>query len=277
MLIGHTNSFTEFRSSRDQLLPDPESLLKDDTAADNPEQILYSASFDELARHHIKYDTIIWVSISLLLVLAWGVGIIMLLCLPIRRYVLRKDISSRRLYVTPTEIVYKVSRPSLIPFWGVRTFEKYVPLSQVIDIILEQGCLQSAYGLHTFRIGSIAHGKAAPVDELQVQGVANPGILRRIIVTEATKAIQDAGKGWKLSTISGAGESISRMTSLSEGPAVFKSPSLSWKMAGSPQHAPVEHRGIPGQLLLHKLDEVSKSVKKIELLIKKSHASSEGS
>lgn len=274
MLIGHTNSFT---SSRDHLLPDTESLLEDD-AADNPEEILYAASFDELASHHIQYDTIIWVSISLLLILAWGVGIIMLLCLPIRRYVLRKDISSRKLYVTPTEIVYKVSRPSLIPFWGVTTFEKYVPLSQVIDIIVEQGCLQSVYGLQTLRIESIAHGKAAPVDELQIQGVANPGILMKVIVTEATKAIQDAGKGWKLSTISGAGESVSTMTSLTKGPPVFKSPSKSWKMAGSPRHAPVERRGmVPGQLLLNKLDEVSKSVKKIELLIEKSHASSEGS
>ncbi|GLU00614.1 hypothetical protein SLE2022_179670 [Rubroshorea leprosula] len=274
MLLGHTEGMSELRSSKDQLLADPESEFEDDTGSS--EQILYTASFEELARNHVLYDTIIWVSISSLLVLAWGVGILMLLYLPIRRYVLQKDISSRKLYVTRNEIVYKVSRPSYIPFWGQVTLERYVPLSQVIDIIIEQGCLQSVYGIHTFRIESIARGKAAPVDELLVQGVFNPGVLRKVIVTEAAKAIQDVGKGWKLTTIGGDGESFSRMTSLTEGPAVFRSPSKSRKMTGSPHHPSVEQKGmVPGSLLLHKLDEVNKSVKKIELLIEKSQASSE--
>lgn len=42
------------------------------------------------------------------------------------------------------------------------------------------GCLQSRYGIHTFRIESIACGKAAAVDELQVQGVSNPSDLRKV-------------------------------------------------------------------------------------------------
>lgn len=33
----------------------------------------------------------------------------------------------------------KVSRPSFIPFWGTVTIERRVPLSLVIDIIIEQG------------------------------------------------------------------------------------------------------------------------------------------
>ena len=33
----------------------------------------------------------------------------------------------------------QVSRPSYIPFWGDATIEKQVPLSLVIDIIIEQG------------------------------------------------------------------------------------------------------------------------------------------
>ncbi|GAV90087.1 hypothetical protein CFOL_v3_33496 [Cephalotus follicularis] len=272
MLMGHTNSFLELKPSQDQLL---ESEIEDGgEAADNTEEILYTASFEELASNNIGYDTVIWVSISLLLVLAWGVGIIMLLYLPYKRYVLQKDISSRKLYVTPSEIVYKVSRPSFIPFWGITTIEKHVPLYLVIDIIIEQGCLQSVYGIHTFRVESVAHG-SAPVDELQVQGVANPGLLRKVIVTEASRAIQDVGKNWKITALAGEGESMSRMTSLNEGPAVLRSPSKNWKMTGSPHHPSVERRGlVPGELLLHKLDEVNKSVKKIELLIEKSQASS---
>lgn len=110
MLMGHTDGLSERKSSKDHLLSDPESELYDDEAADCSEQILYFASFEELARNSVKYDTVIWLSISLMLVLAWGVGIIMLLYLPIRRYVLQKDISSRKLYVTPSEIVYKVCK-----------------------------------------------------------------------------------------------------------------------------------------------------------------------
>ncbi|XP_044502336.1 uncharacterized protein LOC123223265 isoform X1 [Mangifera indica] len=231
MLMGHADVLSELRSSRDQLLGDPELDLEDDEEAayTESEQIVYEASFEELAENHIKYDTIIWVSISLLLVLAWGVGIFMLLYLPIRRYVLQKDLSSRKLYVTPSEIVYKVSRPSFIPFWGQITIEKHVPLSLVIDIIIEQGCLQSVYGIHTFRVESIAHGKAAPVDELQVQGVANPSLLRKVIVAEAAKVIQAVGRNWKVNTHTGEGDNVSRMASLTEGPAPWKSPSKSWK------------------------------------------------
>lgn len=110
MLMGHTDGLSELRSPKHQLLSDPESEVDDDDSRDCPEKVLFSASFEELASNSIKYDTVIWLSISLLLVLAWGVGIIMLLYLPIKRYVLQKDISSRKLYVTPSEIVYKVNQ-----------------------------------------------------------------------------------------------------------------------------------------------------------------------
>ncbi|XWS35767.1 hypothetical protein CRYUN_Cryun20dG0024100 [Craigia yunnanensis] len=274
MLMGHTDGLSELRSSKDKLLADPEEP-EDDFQLDSSDQILYTASFEELARNNLQYDTIIWVSISLLLVLAWGVGIIMLLYLPIRRYVLQKDILSCKLYVTPSEIVYKVSRPSFIPFWGIITIEKNVPLSKVIDIVIEQGWLQSVYGIHTFRVESIAHGKAAPVDELQVQGVTNPALLRKVIVREAAKAIQNVGKSWKLSTVTGEEETISRMASLTEGQPILRSPAKSWKMTASPHHSSVERRAVvPGELFMQKLNEVNKSVKKIELLIEKSQASS---
>ena len=109
MLLGHTEGLSELRLSKNQLLADQNSELDEDDSADSSEQLLYSASFEELAENSIQYDTVIWLCISLLLILAWGVGIIMLLYLPIKRHILRKDISSRKLYVTPREIVYKVN------------------------------------------------------------------------------------------------------------------------------------------------------------------------
>ncbi|MQM10871.1 hypothetical protein Taro_043769, partial [Colocasia esculenta] len=202
-----------------------------------------------------EYDTIIWILISLLLVLAWGVGIIMLLYLPIRRYILQKDISSRKLYVTPGEIVYKVIRPSFLPFLGFAKFEKRIPLHLVIDIIIEQGCLQSHYGIHTFRVENIAYGKASPVDELQVQGVSDPELLRKVIISEAAKVIQEAG-GWKPRTCMEEGESTpTRSRSLADVSPIarFHSPSgkkieslVEGSQAGSDEQAPLVDSSVAG-------------------------------
>ncbi|KAG7026016.1 hypothetical protein SDJN02_12514 [Cucurbita argyrosperma subsp. argyrosperma] len=302
MLMGHTEGLSQRQYSKDLLLSNLVSELDIDEAADCSEQILYEASFKEFGRYSVQYDTIIWFSISLLLVLAWGFGIIMLLYLPYRRYVLQKDYSSRNLYVTPREIVYKVSRPSFIPFWGITKIEKRVPLSLVIDIIIEQGCLQSVYGIHTFRVESIAHGKASRVDDLQVQGISNPGLLRKvglyssvdlctitilysrvrrdahllhfnqIIVREASKVIQDFGRSWNRTSITAEGESFLSM----EGPTVLKSPSKGLKAARTPQYASKERRSVLSQdLLLQKLEEVNISVKKIEQLINEPHPAPE--
>ncbi|KAJ9188365.1 hypothetical protein P3X46_003729 [Hevea brasiliensis] len=253
MLIGHADGLSELGSSKDYLLSDPEPELDDDDDEFHSEQVLYAASFEELGENTIKYDTVIWVSISLLLALAWGVGILMLLYSPTTGYVLRKEISSRKLHV---------SRPSFIPFWGVAAIEKCVPLSSVIDVIMEQGCIQSVYGIHTFRVERIASGKAAPVGELQVQGVINPALLRKVIITEAAKNTQDVGKGWKPAAYTGEGKGKSRTVSFSEGAAAFKSPTKSWKMTSSPRYASMEPRSaVPSEVVLNKLEEVSKSVK----------------
>ncbi|KAK7394818.1 hypothetical protein VNO78_15357 [Psophocarpus tetragonolobus] len=276
MLIGNADHISESRSLKDQILAYSGSELSYDEEEDSLEQILYLASFEELASNSVKYDTIIWLAISLLLVLAWGIGLIMLLYLPIRRYVLQKDLSSRRLYVTHTEVVYKVSRPSFIPFWGTVTIERRVPLSLVIDIIIEQGCLQSIYGIHTFRVESIAHGKAAPVDVLQVHGVSDPSLLRKVIVTEASKITQDVSTSGKPAVPSTEMENVTCMPAASEGSVFLRSPSKSLKMTGSPHTSSLERR-VAGALLFNKLEEVNKSVKRLELLFEKSHASPSGS
>ncbi|KAG5082291.1 hypothetical protein JHK84_052329 [Glycine max] len=108
MMIGHTDHISESRSLKDQILGYSGSELSDDEEEDCLEQILYSTSFEELASNYVKYDTVIWLAISLLLVLAWRIGLLMLLYLPIRRYVLQKDLSSCILYVTCIEVVYKM-------------------------------------------------------------------------------------------------------------------------------------------------------------------------
>lgn len=81
-------------------------LLTGVECEDDP--ILYSATFRENEDSFVKYQTAQWVMYSLLLMLAWGIGLFMLLYLPVRRFILRKDIQSRKLYLTPNAIVYKV-------------------------------------------------------------------------------------------------------------------------------------------------------------------------
>ncbi|KAL1546434.1 hypothetical protein AAHA92_23032 [Salvia divinorum] len=275
MLMGHAEGLLKLDSDKNLLHSDSGSELDVDEESDNHPRVLYAASFDELASKHVNYDTIIWLSISLLLVLAWGVGIIMLLYLPYRRYVLQRDIASRKLSVTSEGIVYKLSRPSYIPFLSNRNVEKHVPLPLIIDVILEQGWLQSLYGLHTFRVESIVHGKAAPVDELQVQGLSNPERLRKVIITHASKAIQDTGISWDPNIKVNSSESIFRMESLTLGPVVLRSPlSKSIKIMGSPRRALMEFKGVvPADAMLNKLEEVNKSVKKLEFLIEKKQGS----
>ncbi|KAL8172480.1 hypothetical protein V2J09_024284 [Rumex salicifolius] len=246
MLTDQTDALPELRSQHDFLLPENTcEEFGEDEEVGSSSQILYMASFEELASNYILYDTIIWFSISLLLVLAWGVGVIMLLYLPYKRYILSKDIYSRRLYVTPTEVVYKVLRPSFIPFWGEAKIERRVPLSL------------SIYGLQTIRIESISSGKAAPVDELQVQGVHNPGLLRKVIISEASKVVQESSRTVKTATH--LIESMPHMMgSLSQGAVIFRSPSKKLKASASSRSASM----VPGDLLLYKIDEVNRSVKR---------------
>lgn len=81
------------------------------------ETVLYTASFGETEENFVEYQTSRWVLYSLLLILAWGIGFFMLLYVPVRRYILRQDIRSRKLYVTPNAVVYKVNCPFLFNFF----------------------------------------------------------------------------------------------------------------------------------------------------------------
>lgn len=275
MFLGHMDGMQRAGSSKELLLPDPISDHDGDEDGDGSGQILYIASFEEFASSIVTYDTIIWVSISLLLVLAWGVGVIMLLYLPMRRYVLSKDLSSRELYVTPSEVVYKVSRPSFIPFCGVVRVERRIPLALAIDIIIEQGCLQAMFGIHTFRLESVAQGKASYVDELQIQGVSNPDQLRKVIVKEASKVIQDAGRTWRASIHATEPQTPAQTRSFRDGSNVFRSP-RNWKSMNSPRFALAEQSGsIRTDVLINKMDEVRKSIKKLERIVEKSRSTNE--
>ncbi|KAJ8466790.1 hypothetical protein OPV22_029342 [Ensete ventricosum] len=168
--------------------------------------------------------------------------------LMLRRYVLRKDFRSRKLYVTPNAIVYKVLRPVPFPCFGVLKKEKHVLLASVADIVIEQGYLQSFFGIYSVRIHNEGVRRTAN-DDFQIQGVSDSRAFRKAVLMHLSNIRSDG---------------FNRQTSVNEDPQTFGScpPSGSWIAS-------------PGDLILQRLEEVGSSIKKVQTLIEKKPKASE--
>ncbi|KAK6126707.1 hypothetical protein DH2020_039546 [Rehmannia glutinosa] len=224
----------------------------DDDENEDEEAALYTASFVEAEENFVKYQTARWVLYSLLLVLVWGIGLFMLIYLPVRRYILRKDIRSRKLSVTPTAIVYKVRRPVPFPCFGVLKKEKHVLLPSVANVVIEQGYLQSLFGVYSVRIENIGVTRP-PSDDVQIQGVVNPHAFRKAVLI-------------RLSNI--RAEVFSRQVSTVEDistPRIGHASVASMSPSRSLRHDSFPHLG--EMAILQKLEEVGSSVKRVESLI----------
>jgi len=265
------------------LLTDSLSFQEDDEGGDGG-RILYKASFEEFEESYVNYQTTQWILFSLLLILAWGVGFIMLLYLPLRRYIVRQEFRSRELYVTSNAIVYKVKRPVFLPCFGVTRREKHMLLPLVTDVVIEQGCLQSAFGIFSIRIENAGLRRPLSVDDAQIAGVVNPKHFRKVVlmtasslrkerVTNKITSLAIPIKGEELPTFSSEIRSSRNRGRLygGSGPA-------SWQM--SPVNRIEELNSCEpasGEILLQKLEEVENSVKRVEILIEnQQHQTSEG-
>ncbi|PKI75347.1 hypothetical protein CRG98_004231 [Punica granatum] len=223
-------------------------LLVHDGSGESPESkedpVLYAATFQEMEDDFVKYQTAQWVLYSLLFILVWGIGLFMLLYLPVRRYILRKDIRSRKLYLTPNAIVYKVTKPVPFPCFGVLKKEKHVLLPLVADIV---------------NMGV----RRPPSDDVQIQGVANPNAFRKAVLT-------------RLSSMKN--EAFSRQVSAKDDPTnlTLAPSSASWMSPSkSIQYDTVATTG--EQLLLQRLEEVGTSVKRVETLIEEQYTQASAS
>lgn len=229
-------------------------LLRDhgygEIAESEEDPILYTATFREVEDNFVKHQTAQWVLYSLPLVLAWGIGLFMLLYLPVRRHILRKDIRSRKLYLTPNAIVYKVTRPVPFPCCGVLKKEKHVLLRSVADVVIEQGYLQSLFGVYSLRIENVGV-RRPPSDDVQIQGIANPIAFRKAVLTRLS-SLRNEAYPRQIST-------IDDVPNLKLGHSALMSPSKSIRYDSSTYSG--EH------LLLQKLDEVGSSVKRLQTLI----------
>lgn len=219
------------------------------------EDVLYTASFAEMEENFVKYQTMLWVLYSLFLILACGIGLLMLLYLPIRRYILRKDIRSKKLYVTPSAIVYKVVRPVLFPCFGVLKKEKHVILPSVADIVVEQGYLQSFYGVYSIRIENTGI-RRPPSDDVQIHGVANPRAFRKAVMKHLSNMRTEA-----FSKQVSTADDVPNLRPSNRPPH--------WMSPKSLKYDNIPH---PGELiLLQKLEEVGSSVKRVQTLIEEQH------
>ncbi|KAJ1439957.1 hypothetical protein SESBI_02182 [Sesbania bispinosa] len=191
------------------------SLLEENNEGE--EAVLYAASFREMEQNFVKYQTVQWVLYSLLLIIAWGIGLLMLLYIP-------------------------VTRPVPFPCFGVLKKEKHVLLHSVADVVVEQGYLQSLFGVYSLRIENVGV-RRPPSDDVKILGIANPNAFRKAVMM-------------RLSNM--RNEIISRQVStLEDAPHLMLSPSKSLRHDSTP----------PGELLLlQKLEEVGSSVKRIQTL-----------
>ncbi|XP_027903901.1 uncharacterized protein LOC114163785 isoform X2 [Vigna unguiculata] len=211
------------------------SLLEENDG--DAEAVLYAASFREMEQRFVKYQTVQWVLYSLLLILAWGIGFLMLLYLPVRRFILRKDIRSRTLYLTPNAIVYKVTRPVPFPCFGVLKKEKHVLLHSVADVVVEQGYMQSLFGVYSLRIENVGV-RRPPSDDVKIEGVANPNAFRKAVMIR----------------LSNMRNEVSRQVSTFEDVPHH----LMMSSSKSLKH---DYRPSREQVLMQKLEEVGSSVK----------------
>ncbi|KAK9213033.1 hypothetical protein WN943_002419 [Citrus x changshan-huyou] len=246
---------------------------------DDDDDVLYTASFQEKEDNFVQYQTAQWVLYSLLLILAWGIGLFMLLYLPVRRYILRKDIRSRKLFLTPNAIVYKVTRPVPFPCFGVLKKEKHVLLPSVQDIVIEQvpleipplyavlqvisfkttsialcnigRYLQSLFGVYSLRIENVGV-RRPPSDDVQIQGVANPSDFRKAVLTRLSNMTNEvfSREASAIEDVQNPKRSLSSITSMSP--------------SKSSRHD-LSHSG--DQVVLQKLEEVGSSVKRVQALI----------
>lgn len=152
----------------------------------------------------------------------------------------------------------QVTRPVPFPCFGVLKKEKHVLLPSVADVIVEQGYLQSLFGVYSLRIENVGV-RRPPSDDVKIQGIANPSAFRKAVLA-------------RLSYM--RSEIVSKQVSTIEGIPSLRidhSSALAWTSPSkSLKHDSVSNSGF--LMLLQKLDEVGSSVKRVEMLIEEKHS-----
>lgn len=161
--------------------------------------------------------------------------------------------------MTPDAIIYKVTRPVPCLCFGVLKKEKHVLLPSVADIVVEQGYLQSLFGIYSVRIENAGVRKPSN-DDVQIQGVAHPRDFRKAVLTLISNT---------------RSQSFNRQAFINEDPSSFGSgfpPGTSMPPSRSLKSVILSSFG---ELILEKLEEVGSSVKRVQTLVETQAQTSE--
>ncbi|XP_076884773.1 uncharacterized protein LOC143534060, partial [Bidens hawaiensis] len=86
--------------------------------------------------------------------------------------------------------------PVLFPCFGVLEKGKHVLLASVADVVIEQGYLQSRYGVSSIRIENVGV-RRPPSDDVQIEGITNPQAFRKVVLRRLlsmrSQALGDVG------------------------------------------------------------------------------------
>ncbi|GLJ10507.1 hypothetical protein SUGI_0129520 [Cryptomeria japonica] len=197
-------------------------------------------------------------------------------------YIVRQDFRSRKLYVTSNAIVYKVTKPVFLPCFGFTRREKHVLLPLVTDVVIEQGCLQAAFGIFSIRIENAGLSRPPPVDDVRIQGVVNPRLFRKAVLKTVSSLRKEriVDKDAQLKIYINKEEELPTFspeincTSRTLGWQHSRKDLTSWQISESPNNCIEESNSFhsaSGEMLLHKLEEVGDSVKRVEVLIENQH------
>jgi len=151
-------------------------------------KVLYHANFSQNEDRYMAYMTMRFVIYALILIPFYGAGLLLLLYIPVYRYIARQDIRSRRLYITSESVVYRTAPPiHIFPCCGVNKMEKHTLLPLVTDVIVEQGCLEAKYGIQSIKIENAGQtgGKSRTYD-VEINGIDDPRMFKKILLLAAT-------------------------------------------------------------------------------------------
>jgi len=148
-------------------------------------------------------------------------------------------------------------------------------LPLVTDVVIEQGCLQSAFGIFSIRIENAGLRRPLPVDDAKIIGVVNPKHFRKVVLMTAS-SLRKEHLATKITSLKVPINNEEELPTFS--PEINGSRNRAWPYGGSGpaswQMSPVNRieemntcEPPSGEILLQKLEEVGNSVKRVEILI----------
>ena len=158
-------------------------------------QVLWSANQEGMESAYKKYHTTLWCLLGLVLIPAYGVGLLLLLWAPVIWLNARDGFRARRFYVTEKGIVLRLREPVTCRCCGVNSAEKHLLHSVVTDVSVTQNFVQRWFGLHTIRVETPGQSRAGvdatATSDIEVLGLTEPMAVKAVLLLAVTLGRED--------------------------------------------------------------------------------------